>query len=182
MYKKIRDHLLALLLAALGLTATDAEATVLPEPVRALVPDAQWTRTGEARLRKFTFHIYDAALWSAGASWSPAAPFALSITYARSIESRDLASRTQAELERIGRWDRAEAARWSAELARAFPDVQPGDRIVGVFVPGQPTRFYFNDTLYSSIEDPRLAEAFFGVWLDPRTSEPELRRRLLGVE
>jgi hypothetical protein len=80
----------------------------------------------------------------------------------------------------MGEWDAAAEARWRAELERAFPDVRPGDRLVGVHLPGQPLRFYYNGALYSEIQEPRLAQAFFGLWLDPRTSEPEMRRRLLG--
>lgn len=180
MYKKLRDLLLAWFLLAAGLDPATATATVLPEPVRALAPDASWTRTGEARLRKYLLHIYDAELWSAAPRWSPDAPFALAITYARGFGSRELVDRTQAELERMGEWDRMAEARWRAELARAFPDVRPGDRLVGVRLPDQPLRFYLNGAYYAEIEDPRLAAVFFGLWLDPRTSEPELRRRLLG--
>ena len=45
---------------------------------------------------------------------------------------------------------------------------------------GYTLRFYYNGALYSEIQEPRLAAALFGLWLDPRTSEPEMRRRLLG--
>lgn len=180
MYKKLRDLLLVLFLLAAGLDPSPAEATVLPEQVQALAPDARWSRTGEARLRKYLFHIYDAELWSAGPRWSPDAPFALAITYARDIGAAELVARTRSELERMGRWDAAAESRWRAELERAFPDVRPGDRLVGVHLPGQPLRFYYNGALYSEIQEPRLAQAFFGLWLDPRTSEPEMRRRLLG--
>ena len=180
MYKKIRDLLLAWLLIAAGLDPATAEATVLPEPVRALAPEARWTRTGEARLHKYLFHIYDAELWSTAPRWSPDAPFALAITYAREITAEQLVERTRYELARMGAWDAAAEARWRAELERAFPDVRPGDRLVGVRLPDQPLRFYFNGALYSEIQEPRLADAFLGLWLDPRTSEPEMRRRLLG--
>lgn len=180
MYKKLRDYLLALFLASAGLDPATAAATALPEPVRALAPDANWVRTGEARLRKFLIHIYDAELWSAAPRWSPDAPHAIAITYARTIAAEALVARTQAELERMGEWDPAEEARWREELARAFPDVRSGDRLVGVRVPGQPLRFYYNGEYYSEIREPRLARAFLGLWLDPRTSEPEMRRRLLG--
>jgi hypothetical protein len=180
MYRKLRDLLLPLPLLALGLDPGSARATELPEQLQALAPDARWSRTGEARLRKFLIHIYDAELWSAGPRWSPDAPYALAITYARDIGSDELVARTQAELERMGRWDAADEARWRDELERAFPDVRPGDRLVGVHLPGQPLRFYYNGKLYSEIQEPRLARVFFGLWLDPHTSEPEMRRRLLG--
>jgi hypothetical protein len=34
--------------------------------------------------------------------------------------------------------------------------------------------------LLGTIDDPVFARAFFAIWLDPRTREPQLRNRLLG--
>lgn len=180
MHKKLCKLFLVGVLFAGGLAPATAVATMLPDSVRVLVPDARWSRIGEARLRKYLFHIYDAELWSTAPRWSPDAPFALAITYARSIDSTQLVARTQAELEQMGEWDAGAEERWRGELTRAFPDVRPGDRLVGVRLPGEPLRFYLNGAFYSEIHEPRLARAFFGLWLDPRTSEPEMRRRLLG--
>lgn len=180
MYKKIRDGLLALFLAAAGLDPSGATATELPEAVRALAPAERWVLTGEARLRKYLFHIYDAQLWSTAPRWTPDAPYALAITYARDIDSDQLAMRTRMEIERMGAWDPAAATAWQAALARALPDVRRGDRLVGVALPGEPARFFLNGRFHSEIAEPRLAQAFFSLWLDPRTSEPAMRRELLG--
>jgi len=35
-------------------------------------------------------------------------------------------------------------------------------------------------TPIGTIEDPEFARASFAIWFDPRTSEPVLRRQLLG--
>ncbi len=65
-------------------------------------------------------------------------------------------------------------------MRRAFVDVLPGQRITGVFLPGWGCRFYVGDQLQHEIRDPEFADAFFAIWLDPRTRDPELRQQLLG--
>jgi hypothetical protein len=48
-----------------------------------------------------------------------------------------------------------------------------------VYRPGEGATFYQQDIETGRIDDA-LARSFFGVWLDPRTSEPTLRQALLG--
>jgi len=59
--------------------------------------------------------------------------------------------------------------------------VRKGDRITGVNLPPGIVRFYFNGQPIGEIDDPEFTRAFFGIWLDPRTSRPEFRKRLLGT-
>ncbi|WP_153111812.1 hypothetical protein [Propionivibrio limicola] len=40
--------------------------------------------------------------------------------------------------------------------------------------------FYQGDRLIGVIDSPGFAAAFFAIWLDARTSAPELRSALLG--
>jgi hypothetical protein len=63
-------------------------------------------------------------------------------------------------------------------MAKIFPDVRPGDHILGVHLP-EGARFFYNDQLVGSIEEPAFARAFFAIWLDPKTSAPDLRTALL---
>ena len=70
--------------------------------------------------------------------------------------------------------------RWGREMARVFPDVRPGDRIIGVNVPRQGARFFHNGEPIGSIDDAAFTRAFFGIWFDRGTSRPDLRRQLLG--
>ena len=59
------------------------------------------------------------------------------------------------------------------------PDVKKGDRIVGVYQPGNGARFFFNGASRGEIRDAAFAERFFAIWLGPRTSEPAMRAALL---
>ena len=55
-----------------------------------------------------------------------------------------------------------------------------GDRMTGVNVPGVGARFFHNGTPVGEVAEPAFAQAFFGIWLDPKTSRPDFRKQLLG--
>jgi len=61
-----------------------------------------------------------------------------------------------------------------------FPDVKSGDRITGVNQPDTGAVFWINGRLLGEVRDPAFAKQFFGIWLSPQTSEPQLRRALLA--
>jgi hypothetical protein len=66
-------------------------------------------------------------------------------------------------------------------MEQIFPDVRAGDTLIGVYRPGAGAQFYHQERLVGQIDDPEFARAFFSIWLDPRTREPRLRERLIGV-
>ncbi len=136
---------------------------------------------GEHRLRFLLLHVYDVSLWISGPAWSQDELFALDIRYAMEIRGKDLSARSVAEMRKQGLRDAPALDRWEAEMNRVFPDIKPGARLVGVNVPGREARFYDERGLIGTIPDPRFARAFFAIWLGERSSEPGMRRRLLGL-
>ncbi len=60
-----------------------------------------------------------------------------------------------------------------------FPDVQAGSGSPACTCPGRRTEFYFDGRLIGRIDDPAFGAAFFGIWLDARTTAPDLRASLL---
>ncbi len=171
---------LALGLAVLA-TAPAAQAPVpLPGFVLQEIPGLR--KLGEGRLRFLGIHVYDSTLWIAGAAFAFDRAFALDIRYAMSIKGRDLSQRSIKEMKDQGWNDEAKLKRWEAAMDKVFPDIKPGDRLVGVLVPGKEARFYSNEKLLGSVQDPEFARAFFGIWLDEKTSEPKLRLKLLGQD
>lgn len=174
---------LAAALAGLCLAATAALAQGTVTLPAALAADLPMLRVlGEGRLRWFGLHVYDSALWVPGEAWSFERPFALDIRYAMAIKGRDLTERSLVEMRRLGYTDAAKLARWEAAMDRVFPDIRPGDRLVGLSVPGKEARFYAQDRFLGTVADPEFARAFFSIWLDPATSEPRLRAQLLRLE
>ena len=135
---------------------------------------------GEARLRVFGFHIYDSSLWVSGDAYRPDQLFALDVCYARNFKGAALAEQSVEEWRRMGIGNEEKYTRWLAEMNRVFPDVKPGDHIVGVSVPEKGARFYSAGRLLGAIDDWEFAKSFFAIWLDPRTREPAVRDKLLG--
>lgn len=165
------------LLAALAWPVA-AMPPALPEPVRRAVPDAR--AIGSGTLRWLGFHVYDATLWTSGAAWSESARFALDIRYARSITGGALATTSVGEMRRMDLGSEDQLQRWGQAMSRMFPDVAPGDRLIGINLPGRGAAFYSAERLLGHIDDAQFARAFFAIWLDGRTREPDLRATLLG--
>ena len=150
----------------------------LPEAVIGKSPELR--PVGEGRLRWLGLHIYDAALWTRDNSVSVRSEFALDIRYARNIPAHRLVSTSLKEMQRLGFDDDAQIERWSREMERVFPDIRKGDRLTGVNLPGVGAEFYHNGRFTGVVADAGFANAFFSIWLDPRTREPGLRESLIG--
>lgn len=181
-----------LLLAAVVLAPVAARlpaqtVPAAPPEVRALWPGAQLQ--GSARMRFLGFHVYDARLWvpaapprdAAERERYAAAPFALELEYARALEGRRIAERSIEEMARAGPLAPAQAEPWLAFMQRSFPDVVAGSRLTGVYGPDEGVRFFHDGRPCGESRDGVFARRFFGIWLAPETSQPALRRALLGI-
>jgi hypothetical protein len=149
---------------------------------RTALPEARLI--GEGEFRWFGLRLYDARLWSTGPVSGWDTPFALELIYHRALSRDTLVQASVEEMRRLaaGPVDEATERRWAQGMRAAFVDVQPGMRITGVYLPGQGGRFYVGDQLQHEVADPAFARAFFGIWLDPRARDPQLRERLLGLQ
>ena len=166
---------------ASALLAAGAWPQALPPELTAELPQAKLR--GSATLRWFGLHIYDGRLWSETpvAGDGAAQPLALELVYARHLTGAKIAQRSIDEMKHIGRFSDEQGQRWLDAMTKAFPDVKAGDRITGIQQPGQSTRFFFNGRPNGELADADFTRLFFGIWLSPKTSEPEFRRRLIGA-
>ena len=80
----------------------------------------------------------------------------------------------------VGSVSDAQATRWLEVMGRLFPDVKDGDHIAGLHLPGEGARFTLNDRPLGEVPDADFARLFFGIWLSPATSEPQMRSQLLS--
>jgi len=151
-----------------------------PEAPPAELPEQ--SLQGQARMRFFGLHIYDIRLWARepvnAQNWS-SKTLALELIYARSLNGREIAKRSLAEMRRQGEIAAPLAQRWLADMEAAFPDVKAGDRISGLFEPGRGVQFFYNGQARPRIQDPDFARLFAGIWLAEQSSEPAMRSRLL---
>jgi hypothetical protein len=179
--------LLILLLTALsagwcaGAVAATVASGATPPELSTLGGAAQLQ--GQGRYRFLGLAIYDIRLWRTDQPVGPAYAeqrFALELIYTRALKGGSIAERSLAEMRRLGPVTPLQAEQWLAAMRAAFPDVQPGDRLIGVARPGEPVQFFHNGRLTGEVADPLFAARFFGIWLAPGTSEPGLRQALLG--
>jgi hypothetical protein len=151
-----------------------------PPELATELPAARWRGTGVMRL--LGLHVYDAQLWSPDDVQGDGAgqPLALSVVYGRRLVGEQIARRSLKEMNRIGHISEAQGARWLQAMTALFPDVEGGDRFTGIQHPGRSARFYLNGQYRGEVADAEFARLFFGIWLSPRTSAPQLRAQLLG--
>ena len=176
--RNARALLVSLAFACAPALAMDRSAPPLPDPVAALAPDVRPQGGGE--LRYFGLSVYDGYFWSAARSFSVGQPFALDLHYHRNLKGDGIAERSIDEIRRLGVGSPDEHTRWLGAMQRLFPDVRKGDRLTGVNVPGRGAKFFHNGAAIGEIAEPGFARAFFGIWLDPKTSRPDFRKLLLG--
>jgi hypothetical protein len=137
---------------------------------------------GQGAMRFLGMEIYQARLWIAE-DFDPRdyahGALALELRYARALYGRAIAERALQEMRRAGPLADAQAEAWLALMLRAFPDVEAGQRLTGVLRGGQ-VRFFHEGRPTASTDDPDFARRFFGIWLAEWSSEPALRKHLLG--
>ncbi len=167
--------------AAANPGAVAQDASTPPAFIQQVLPEA--TLWGQGQLRFFGLRIYDARLWASPrfeAANFGAHPLALELIYHRAFTSAAIAQRSIDEIERQGELTPEQSQRWQKALAAVLPDVQPGERLTGLYQPGQFMRLWRGQQALGSIDDAELARRFFGIWLSPQTSEPRLRSALLA--
>ncbi|WP_122316845.1 chalcone isomerase family protein [Pseudomonas cichorii] len=147
---------------------------------REVLPDSRVVGSGDFSV--FGFRIYSARLWSPAQPFVADAPMALELTYHRSIDRDDLVDASIDEIKRIrgSAVSAGQLSAWRQQMQQSFVDVEPGMKITGVYLPGREARFYAGEELQHVVQDGEFAKAFFAIWLDPKTRNPELREQLLG--
>lgn len=171
------------LLAALATAAASVAhaRSAPPQEVASLLPGARLV--GQGQLRWFGVSMYAARLWSPAPAGEDLLlqPFGLELEYARAFTGEKIAERSIAEMARIGSFAPDRGQQWLETMKRVFPDVGPGDRITGVQRNSQEALFFHNGSPRGALSDAEFTRLFFGIWLSPRTSVPQLREQLLGL-
>lgn len=178
--KALSFLLLSLSLAGPGMSAE----TSAPTPPASAVDALEGQRlVGKALFRWFGLAVYHASLHAEsdfGSASFERRRFALELAYQRAFDGADIAHRSIDEMQGIGPLPEAQATAWLDTMVRLFPNVAPGDRLLGLHEPGVGARFYFNGRLLGQVGDPDFSARFFGIWLSPRTSQPRLRAALIA--
>ena len=166
----------AFIASALVALCLHASAGAATQPWLSQVPQAQ--QVGEGVFKRLGWSIYTARLWAPDGVYAPDKPFALSLTYEFDIAQSRIVQASLDEMTRLGA-PVADRPQWREALESVIRDVGKSQSLSGVYIPGQGAFFYHNDVQTGRL-DEELAKFFFAIWLDPRSSDPELRLALLG--
>ena len=150
----------------------------LPPAISQVQP--KLTKVGEGLMTFWGFDVYDISYWSMVNDWKPDTHYALALTYKRNFVKKDIVNRSIEEMRGQG-WDEAKLQKWRADLDKVLVDVSKGDVLIGLNLPGEGAVFYKKDTETGRWSDPELSQAFFGIWLSPKTSAPKVRKKLLKI-
>ncbi|AXZ15024.1 TPA: hypothetical protein ME969_005299 [Klebsiella pneumoniae] len=147
-----------------------------------------WRRVGEALLTWGPFTIYHSQLRTPNGRYDgPQQDRALIITYRRDIDREALLEATRDQWQAQGilqQEPRSEA--WLRMLQGIWPDVAPGSQLAFVVSGGEGQFWYRASAAQTAFTPlgPRQSAAFstrfLAIWLDPRTTYPELRQQLIG--
>ena len=147
-----------------------------------------WRRVGEATLTWGPFTVYHSQLRTPNGRYDgPQQDRALIITYRRDIDREALVEATRDQWQAQGilqQEPRSEA--WLRMLQGIWPDVAPGSQLAFVVSGGEGQFWYRASAAQTAFTPlgPRQSAAFstrfLAIWLDPRTTYPELRQQLIG--
>jgi hypothetical protein len=165
----------AAMVMALPLVANAAEKpSEIGATIRAAAP------VGGGKLKRLFMSLYEVSFWSDSGDWKKA-PYALTITYAMNFSAQELTDVTLTEMQNISDQPHNSLKIYADQLTKLLPNVASGDRITAIAMPTGYTAFYHNGRALGTIRDAVFTPLFFGVWLSPKTSEPELRQQLLHL-
>ena len=143
-------------------------------------PTEKLKKVGQGTMSWLFIDIYQAALFTGNGKYQRGQyPQALRIHYQRDISKKALLKATQQQWQHLS----IEADLyhdWLQQLERLWPDIKEGDQLIFLLSSNGEGHFYYNNKKLGAIENRVLSEAFLSIWLSPKTSEPKLRRKLIG--
>lgn len=142
-------------------------------------------KIGQAKMSFLFFDIYDIELHSKNKNWQPDRyPQALKITYLRDISKKELLKATKEQWQHI-QLKQPNENLWLTRLDDIWPEIKEGNGLTILVDSFQTSKFYFTskeekNQFIGEISDPDFGPAFLAIWLSENTSEPKLRKSLIG--
>lgn len=143
------------------------------------IPNAK--KIGEYAYSYFIWDIYDIELYAENNHVDNGQNIALSLTYKRDLKGHDISERSIFEIRNLGFTNKDILQSWQNKMDQIFPNVQDGTVLTGISYPNKAV-FYKDGTEIGTILDAEFSQYFFDIWLSPKTSEPDMRKALLGLD
>ncbi len=136
---------------------------------------------GEGSYKFLGQKVFDAICYGPDGKYQNGKEVALSLKYHLKLTRGDIVNASIAEISRQGKIDKAKLAKWRSELNKVIIDVKKGDTITAIRDKNGISHFYRNGDFKGKILDKEFGAYFFNIWLGEKTSQPELRKKLLGL-
>ncbi len=140
------------------------------------------TIIGEGTLKIFLWEVYDIRLLSDGAPFSWHKDFVLEFVYKRDLTKNEVIEASIKEMRRQKNVTDSQIERWQAYLQQAIKSVQPATKAALFWTDKGTITFYYEGKTPVTIPDAAFSQAFINIWLGPDTTEPALRKALLGLK
>ena len=137
-------------------------------------------KVGEARFKYLFWKIYDSSLFTEDQTYSSInQALTLNIDYKRNIPKKRIVEATQGQWEKLN-YEQNKIEKWSEKIDDIIPEISKNDQLAFHKDDEGIGAFYYNNELIAKIEDKEFSEAFLSIWLSKNTSQPKLRRKLIG--
>ena len=136
---------------------------------------------GTAKFSVLFWDIYESRLLTSDGQLPLSHPCQYSmfeIKYLRDITKQELIENTVAQWQHLAITEK-EYQPYLVALKNIWPDIRAGDQLI-LLNNATTTLFYFNQQKVGEIESEVFADLFLQIGLDENTSEPTLRKQLLG--
>lgn len=167
----------ALILGFTLLAGSSAWASAGLPPAAAKLSRQALEEVGSGTYRKLGFSIYRATLFAPDGELDQSKPFALRLHYTRSLSKSTVVDALLDSIEEQNVASKEELASWRDNFSQFLGDVEDGDEVVAVNLPGKSTQFFKNGQPLTAIGDRKLCKAFFDIWLG-ETADESLREAL----
>ena len=140
------------------------------------------TIIGEGTLKIFLWEVYDIRLLSDDAPFSWHKDFLLEFVYKRDLTKDEVIEASLKEMQRQKNITDSQIERWQQYLQQGIKSVQPASKAALFWTDSGTITFYYEGKAPVAISDAAFAQAFINIWLGVDTSEPALRKALLGLK
>ena len=138
------------------------------------------TIIGEGTLKVFFMEIYDLRLIADSPTFSWQDKFKLDFIYTRDLKRESVIKSSIKELRRQSSVTESDIESWQGYLEQFIKPIQEGTHATVLWNPEGHITFHYENSDPTTFEDEGFARAFLNIWLGEETSQPKLRKQLLG--
>jgi len=175
--------LLTIIFNILVIKATALENTYIDKSqlkLKQIVSENTFKKVGTAKFTYLLWDIYESELMTTSGkfTFNDQQQLLYKVTYLRDIKASDLIQETKKQWQHLG-VKKEVYQPYLSNLKSIWPDIQEGDSLT-LFYNKDSSAFYYNNGFIGEYKDQQFAKLFLDIWLSPNTSEPQLRKKLLG--